>query len=76
MALTIQPITNNMESTELTYETAYAALQEIVRSLQDDAMGVDDLTAKMTEAAALIRFCRERLRMAEASLEKLAEPGY
>lgn len=65
-----------MESTKLTYETAYAALQEIVRSLQDDAVGVDDLTARVAEAAALIQFCRERLRQAEASLEKLAEPGH
>lgn len=64
-----------MASTDMTYESAYAALQEIIRSLQDDAVGVDDLTSKVTEAAALILFCRERLRLAEASLEKLAETG-
>lgn len=64
-----------MASTDMTYESAYAALQEIIRSLQDDAVGVDDLTGKVTEATALILFCRERLRLAEASLEKLAEAG-
>lgn len=58
---------------ELNYETAYAALQDILRSLQDDTVGVDELSAKVTEAAELIRFCRERLRQAENALERLAE---
>lgn len=61
------------KSAELNYETAYAALQDILRSLQDDAVGVDELSAKVAEAADLIRFCRERLRQAENALERLAE---
>lgn len=54
-----------------TYESALAELQQIVRDLQDDAVGIDELTAKIARAAELIRFCRERLRMTEEEIGKL-----
>lgn len=57
---------------ELSYESAFAELQQIVRELQDDTVGVDTLTARIARAAELIRFCREKLRLTEEEMAKLA----
>jgi exodeoxyribonuclease VII small subunit len=54
-----------------TYESAFAELQQIVRDLQDEAVGIDELTAKIARAAELIRFCREKLRLTEEEMAKL-----
>ena len=55
----------------MTYESAFAEIQQIVRDLQDEGVGIDELTAKIARAAELIRFCRERLRMTEEEVAKL-----
>lgn len=55
----------------LTYEAAAAELQQIVRDLQDEMAGIDELGAKIARATELIRFCRERLRMTEEEIAKL-----
>lgn len=59
----------------LTYETAWAELQQILRELQDEAVGIDHLAAKIERANALIQFCRERLRNVETEVNKLTEGG-
>jgi exodeoxyribonuclease VII small subunit len=56
---------------EITYESAFTELQQIVRELQDDAVSVDVLTARVARAAELIRFCREKLRLTEEEMAKL-----
>ncbi|GAB4490806.1 MAG: exodeoxyribonuclease VII small subunit [Saprospiraceae bacterium] len=56
---------------QLTYESAQTELQQIVQDLQNEAVGIDELTAKIARASELIRFCRERLRMTEEEIEKL-----
>jgi exodeoxyribonuclease VII small subunit len=55
----------------LTYETAWSELQIIVADLQSGNTAIDHLSAKIERAAELVRFCREKLRTTEASLEKL-----
>jgi exodeoxyribonuclease VII small subunit len=59
----------------LTYETAFAELQQLVQALQSEAVGIDDLTARLARATELIRFCRERLRLTEEEVAKLMEAG-
>ncbi len=56
---------------QLTYESAQAELQQIVQDLQNEAVGIDELAAKIARANELIRFCRERLRMTEVEIGKL-----
>lgn len=58
---------------ELTYESAYAELQQIVQDLQGELVGIDDLAAKIARAQELIRFCRERLRQTEEEVGKLLD---
>ncbi len=53
------------------YESAFAELQQIVRELQEETVGIDELTAKIARATELVRFCRERLRMTEDEIGKL-----
>lgn len=55
----------------LTYETAWFELQGLVADLQNGNISIDQLSAKIDRAAELVKFCREKLRTTEASLEKL-----
>ena len=55
----------------LSYETAYAELQQIVHDLQGELIGIDELAAKIKRARDLIAFCRERLRQTEEAVVKI-----
>lgn len=57
----------------LTYEQALAELQAIVADLQEDAIGIEQLSDRMQRAAELIQYCREKLRKTEEDLERLFE---
>jgi len=61
------------KSIALTYESAYAELQQIVQDLQGEMVGIDDLALKIERAQELVRFCRERLRQVEAEVGKIVE---
>ncbi len=58
-------------SESITYESASAELQQIVQDLQEEQISIDELSAKMARATELIRFCRERLRLAEEEVSKI-----
>jgi exodeoxyribonuclease VII small subunit len=64
---------NSAKEPTLTYEAAYTELQLIVRELQEETIGVDELTTRIERANALIRFCRERLRKTEEELGRLTD---
>jgi exodeoxyribonuclease VII small subunit len=46
----------------LTYEKAFAELQQIVQELQDETISIDLLSGKVARASELISFCKEKLR--------------
>lgn len=56
---------------KLSYELALRELQEIVNYLQEENLGMDDLTEKVARATELLNYCREKLRETEASVEVL-----
>ena len=56
---------------ELTYETALAELQDIVTRLQEEVVGIDDLSVKARRAAELVRYCQEKLRTTKEDLKGL-----
>ncbi len=60
-----------MKEEKRTYATAYAELMEIVASLQNDVTDIDALAARIERANELIKFCRERLRQTEETVQKL-----
>ena len=49
---------------ELSFAEARSRLDEILAEVESDAGDVDQLAAKVREAAELIRFCRDRLAAA------------
>ncbi|MDO7849548.1 exodeoxyribonuclease VII small subunit [Hymenobacter sp. M29] len=55
----------------LTYREAIEELETILRALETDAVDVDDLTARVERSAELIRLCRQKLRHAETSLDRV-----
>lgn len=62
-----------MTKEKLTYEKALAELQSIVNDLEEDAIGIDQLSEKINRAAELIGFCREKLRSTEEEVDRLLE---
>lgn len=53
------------------YEKAMHELQEIVDQLQEDAIGIDELSEKVKRAAELIQFCKEKLRTTESDVKDI-----
>lgn len=60
-----------MSKQKLTYQIAMQELQSIVNQLQEEAVGIDQLTEKVKRASELIRFCREKLRSIEQEVEEM-----
>lgn len=59
----------------ITYEAASQELQDIIQQLQDEAVPIDELSAKTRRAAELIRLCRQKLRDTEVELGGLFDDG-
>lgn len=60
-----------MMENPLTYESAYAELQEIVTALENETISVDELALKVKRATQLVAFCQEKLKSTEAELDKI-----
>ena len=56
---------------DLTYEAAMQELQGIVDALQDNKLGIDELSDQLKRAAELIQFCREKLRLTDEEIKGL-----
>lgn len=57
--------------TPLTYEAAYAELQEIAAAIENETITVDQLTEKVKRAAILIAFCQGKLRATETEVTNI-----
>ncbi len=55
----------------LTYETAFDELQELASSIENEAVGIDQLAEKLKRAAELVTFCQARLRLTESEVNKI-----
>ena len=53
------------------YEKAMQELQGIVDQLQEETIGIDDLSEKVKRAAKLIQFCKEKLRSTDADIKNI-----
>lgn len=60
-----------MDKKRLTYSEAIARLEEIVRSIDNNELDIDELADKIKEANKLIAFCSDKLTKADAEMEKL-----
>lgn len=57
----------------LTYEKAQKELDEILGLFESQTIGIDELNKKLKRAAELIKFCRERLRETEESVNQIVD---
>lgn len=53
------------QEAKLSYESAYAELQEIMNALQNENISVDLLSEKVKRASELLKFCHGKLRDTE-----------
>ena len=52
----------------LSFDQAYVELEEISKSIQSGAIGIDDLSEKVSRASLLIKHCKAKLRSIEGDL--------
>ena len=62
-----------MKDNKITYETALQELNDIYQSMEDNAIGVDELTEKLKRASYLIKICRDKLKLTEEESKKILE---
>jgi len=55
----------------LTYETAYAVLQQIATEIENESVSVDVLAEKVKRASELITFCQTKLRSTEQEVNNI-----
>ena len=55
----------------MTFETAIARLEEIVRSLESGTASLDDSLALFEEGVGLVKFCNRKLETAEQKVKLL-----
>ncbi len=55
----------------MTYEAAIDRLETIVRGFEENTLELDQLTAQLTEAQELIKFCNEKLQKVETDVKNL-----
>ena len=54
---------------QLTFDTAFAALEKLVREIEDENIQLDTLASKVREANELILYCETKLRHISADIE-------
>ncbi len=60
-----------MSRSKLTYASAIAKLEEIIREIESGEADIDTLTEKVKKASELIAFCKKRLRSTQEEVEKV-----
>lgn len=58
----------------ITYEEALQELQSIVKELENREIKIDDLATKVSQAKALVDFCRDKLSKTEEEINKIIRP--
>ena len=60
---------------ETKYEEAIGKLEDIVQRLENDEMGIDEMTAELKKAQQLIKLCTDRLTNTDAEIQKILSEG-
>jgi exodeoxyribonuclease VII small subunit len=60
-----------MSKKNMTYDTAYAELTQILTALQDEETSLDELSTLLKRASELSEFCKVKLRAIEEDIEKI-----
>lgn len=63
------PRKNNAKS----YEEAVTALQDILKQVENNELGIDQLAEKLKEAKTLIGYCKEKLYHTDQEIQKILD---
>ena len=65
----------NGNENELTIEEAFSRVEELLSSLQDPEIGLDESIRLYTEGISVLKQCREKIDLAEKKVMVLNEKG-
>ena len=57
------------------YEMAISQLEEIVERLENNQLGIDEMTAQLKKAQQLIKLCKDRLTKTDEEIQKILGEG-
>ncbi len=57
-----------MAKAKITYDKAYAELNQILDDIQSEDVSIDQIAIKSKRANELLKFCREKLRTIESQV--------
>jgi exodeoxyribonuclease VII small subunit len=66
-------VAKESKQTEMKFEEAFQRLQEIVDSLEEGGLSLDELEARFEEGLRLSQFCNQKLDGIEQRVRKLVE---
>lgn len=58
---------------EMKYEEAMQRLEAIVSQIENDELGIDELTARLKEAKQMLKTCRDKLTKTDKEMRKLLD---
>lgn len=56
---------------EISYEEAMTQLEKIVEQIENNELGIDELTSKLKQAQRLLKMCKDKLTKTDKEVEKL-----
>jgi exodeoxyribonuclease VII small subunit len=59
------------ENEKLTYSQAITELEEIVKKMQDESCGIDNLSAYTSRSLELLKICKAKLLATDEELKKI-----
>lgn len=62
-----------MTKQELKYEDAVRQLETIVDKLENNELGIDQLSSELKKAQQLIKLCKEKLTKTDNEIKKLLD---
>lgn len=62
-----------MAEEKISYKEAYARLEEIVKTIEENKLDVDGLAEKLKEASALLKVCKDKLFAADEETKKILD---
>ncbi|HPE85742.1 MAG: exodeoxyribonuclease VII small subunit [Bacteroidales bacterium] len=63
-----------MTKKNITYDEAIQELEQLVEDMENENIGIDELSMKVRRASALIEICREKLLVTEQEIHKILTP--
>jgi len=69
----MEPSKPKFMSKKFLYEKAIKELNDIVKAIQSEEVGLDDLSDMIKKANELIAQCKEKLRTVEGQIEEITE---